>query len=126
MEATMNDTIQRPKHALIASDRIEGTAVRRSNGEKIGKIERLMIDKISGTIGYAVLSFGGLFGLGHHHYPLSWAILKYNPVLDAYECDVTEELLSGSIKVEDTDFGDRVAERVLYERYGAGPYWSGF
>lgn len=122
----MSDTIQRPKHTLIASDRIEGTAVRRSNGEKIGKIERLMIDKTSGTIAYAVLSFGGLFGMGHSHYPLPWAILKYNPALDAYECDVTEDQLSGSKKVEDIDFGDRVAERALYDRYGVGPYWGAF
>ena len=47
-----------PNHPLIASDRIEGTLVRRHNGEKIGKIQRLMIDKESGTIAYAVMSFG--------------------------------------------------------------------
>jgi hypothetical protein len=41
-------------HPLIASDRIEGTLVRRHNGEKIGRIERLMIYKASGTIAYAV------------------------------------------------------------------------
>ena len=45
-----------PNHPLIASDRIEGTLVRRHNGEKIGKIQRLMIDKESGTIAYAVMS----------------------------------------------------------------------
>ena len=122
----MNHAINQTTHLLIASDRIEGTAVRRSNGEKVGKIERLMIDKVSGNIGYAVLSFGGLFGMGSHHYPLPWSILKYNTALDAYECDVTEELLLGSKTFEDTDFGDRVAEREFYNRYGAGPYWSGF
>ncbi|MHC2253014.1 hypothetical protein ACVILK_002706 [Bradyrhizobium embrapense] len=31
-------------HQLIASDRVEGTAVRRTNGDMIGHIERLMID----------------------------------------------------------------------------------
>ena len=122
----MNHAINQTTHLLIASDRIEGTAVRRSNGEKVGKIERLMIDKVSGNIGYAVLSFGGLFGMGSHHYPLPWSILKYNTALDAYECDVTEELLLGSKTFEDTDFGDRVTVREFYNRYGAGPYWSGF
>ena len=47
-----------PNHPLIASDRIEGTLVRRPDGEKIGKIKRLMIDKEGGTIAYAVMSFG--------------------------------------------------------------------
>lgn len=36
------------KHDLIASDRIEGTAVKRPTGDKIGRIERLMLDKVSG------------------------------------------------------------------------------
>ena len=51
-------------HQLIASDRVEGTAVRRANGDMIGHIERLMIDKISGKVSYAVLSFGGFLGIG--------------------------------------------------------------
>jgi hypothetical protein len=46
----------RQSHSLIASDRVEGTPVRRSSGEKIGTIERLMVDKLSGNVAYAVLS----------------------------------------------------------------------
>jgi hypothetical protein len=56
------DTSTRQSHSLIASDRVEGTPVRRSGGEKIG--ERLMIDKLSGNVAYAVLSFGGFLGMG--------------------------------------------------------------
>ena len=59
----MTDVMTRP-HQLIASDRVEGTAVRRPNGDKIGHIERLMIDKISGKVSYAILSFGGFLGMG--------------------------------------------------------------
>jgi hypothetical protein len=66
-------------HRLIASDRIEGTAVRRPNGDMIGHIERLMIDKVSGQVSYAVLSFGGFLGLGTNLIPLPWARLRYNP-----------------------------------------------
>jgi len=68
MEVAMTAIQKAPNHPLIASDRIEGTLVRRHNGEKIGKIQRLMIDKESGTIAYAVMSFGGLFGLGDNYY----------------------------------------------------------
>lgn len=53
----MSDVVSMP-HQLIASDRVEGTAVRRPNGHKIGHIERLMIDKVTGQVSYAVLSFG--------------------------------------------------------------------
>jgi len=83
-----------PSHPLIASDRIEGAMVRRPNGEKIGKIKRLMIDKASGTIAYAVMSFGGLFGLGDNYYQIPWSLLKYNPSIDAYESDIPDEQLA--------------------------------
>jgi hypothetical protein len=78
-------------HTLIASDRIEGTLVRRHNGEKIGKIERLMIEKASGTIAYAVMSFGGL---GDNYYQIPWPLLKYSRSLDAYESDIPAEQLA--------------------------------
>ena len=94
MEVAMTAIRQASNHPLIASDRIEGTLVRRPNGEKIGRIERLMIDKASGTIAYAVMSFGGLFGLGDNHYEIPWSLLKYNPSLDAYESDIPEEQLA--------------------------------
>ena len=47
--------------SLIASDKVEGTAVRRSNGDKLDTIERVMIDKRSGKVAYAVMTFGGFF-----------------------------------------------------------------
>ena len=58
-----SDVMTKP-HQLIASDRVEGTAVRRPNGDMIGHIERLMIDKVSGKVSYAILSFGGFLGIG--------------------------------------------------------------
>ena len=71
------DVMTRP-HQLIASDRVEGTSVRRPNGDMIGHIERLMIDKISGKVSYAVLSFGGFLGMGTNLLPLPWGRLRYN------------------------------------------------
>ena len=71
----VTDTMTKP-HTLIASDRVEGTAVRRSNGDKIGHIERLMIDKVTGNVAYAILSFGGFLGMGTSLLPLPWARLS--------------------------------------------------
>ena len=81
-------------HRLIASDRVEQTPVRRSDGTKVGTIERLMIDKASGRIAYAVLSFGGLMGIGVKHIPIPWDQMKYGVGLDAYEINVSDEELS--------------------------------
>src|SRR2546428_10727575 len=100
MEATMqSDTSTGQSHNLIASDRVEGTPVRRANGEKIGTIQRLMIDKLSGSVAYAVLSFGGFLGMGQKHAPVPWARLKYDPTLGAYHLELSNEELSGAPSV---------------------------
>ena len=66
----MQTASQHEIHSLIASDKVEGTNVRRPNGDKIGEIERVMIDKVSGKVAYAVMSFGGFLGMGEDYYPL--------------------------------------------------------
>ena len=78
------DAVAKP-HQLIASDRVEGTAVRRPNGDMIGHIERLMIDKVSGQVSYAVMSSGGFLGMGAKLLPLPWGRLRYSPRFEAYE-----------------------------------------
>jgi len=78
---------------LISSDKVEGTPVYRSNGERVGQIERVMIDKINGKVAYAVMSFGGFMGIGEDYYPLPWSLLTYNPRLEGYEVNVSEEQL---------------------------------
>jgi len=70
--------------SLIASDKVEGTAVYGTDDKKIGKLERVMIDKISGKVAYAVLSFGGFLGMGEDYYPMPWSTLKYNTSLGGY------------------------------------------
>jgi sporulation protein YlmC with PRC-barrel domain len=82
--------------SLIASDRVEGTAVYDAHGKRIGKVERLVIDKASGRVAYAVLSFGGLLGIGADHYPIPWPMLDYDEKLGGYRVDFTEAQLPPS------------------------------
>ena len=88
-----------PVHGLIASDRVEGTKVYRPSGEKIGHIERVMIDKKSGQAAYAVMNFGGFLGLGEESYPLPWSVLTYNVKLGGYEVALTDEQQIGRAHV---------------------------
>lgn len=116
-------------HTLIASDRIEGTAVRRPNGDKIGHIERLMIDKLTGKVSYAVLSFGGFLGIGGNLLPLPWQRLTYNRKLDAYQLDISDDDLKSApsfLADKDFDWGDRSLETDLHRHYGVPPYWGMF
>jgi len=57
---------------LIESDRVEGTYVYDPNGNNIGTIKRLMIEKISGKVAYAVMSFGGFLGMGADEHTIPW------------------------------------------------------
>ncbi len=57
-----------------------------------------MIDKISGKVAYAVVSFGGFLGMGEDYYPMPWANLKYDTRLDGYRVGVTEDQLKGAPK----------------------------
>jgi hypothetical protein len=117
----------RSTHHLIASDRVEGTPVRRPNGEKIGHIHRLMIDKLSGNVAYAVLSFGGLLGMDQKHLPVPWARLKYDPTQAAYQLDLTDDELKRAPAYEtdqEFDWGDRSQEILLHGYYKAPHYWD--
>lgn len=81
--------------SLIASDKVEGTAVKRPDGAHLGQIRRLMIDKISGKVAYAVMTFGGILTLGEEFFPVPWEKLRFDPHLDAYVLDITAEQLRG-------------------------------
>ena len=115
-------------HTLIPSDRVEGTAVRRSNGEKIGEIKRVMIDKVSGKVAYAVMKFGGFLGMGEKYHLLPWDVLHYNTALEAYELNIPDEQLRAApsyATISEFDWGDRERERRLHEYYKIPPYWGG-
>jgi len=50
---------------LIASDKVEGTAVYNRAGEHLGSVYNFMVDKFTGSVAYAVMSFGGFLGLAN-------------------------------------------------------------
>ena len=107
--------------SLIGSDKVEGTAVYGPDGQKIGTIERVMIDKISGKVSYAVLSFGGFLGIGDDHYPLPWQTLKYDTNLEGYLTGLTEIQLKGAPKYSNDnswDWNDAARARSVNDYYG--------
>lgn len=112
-------------HDLIASDKVEGTRVYGRDGKHIGSIERVIIEKRSGRVSYAVMSFGGFLGLGEDHYPLPWSKLSYDENLGGYRTDVTREQVEAAPKYHDDDEYEWNKEngRRVYDYYGVPPYW---
>ena len=113
-----------PNHQLISSEDVEGTEVYSVGGQNIAEIDHLMIDKISGRVTYAVISFGGFLGLGHSHYPVPWAALKYNSNLGGYITGITEEQLKDAPAFSDDAWTDRSWEAQVHKHYNAPPYWG--
>jgi hypothetical protein len=117
------DSIRDRPHRLVASDRVEGARLLNADGKKIGHIKRLMIDKLSGNVAYAVVCFGGFLGIGEEYFPLPWSSMKYNPSVEAYELMtlMSEEELAKAPSYganKDFDWGNRIRE--------VDAYWIGF
>ncbi len=120
------DATKRETSTLIASDKVEGTAVYRPNGERIGTIQRVMLEKRTGSVAYAVMTFGGFLGIGDDYYPVPWNLLHYNENVGGYEANISDAQLKGAPHFGKTDswsYGDRQREGEMYTYYGANPYW---
>ncbi len=105
---------------LIASNKVEGTAVYNRQGERLGDVYNFMVDKRSGQVAYAVLSFGGFLGMGESYHPLPWKVLTYDTSQGGYVVDLDQAHLreapnypAGASGFENPEFGRRVTE-----------YWS--
>lgn len=105
---------------LIASNKVEGTSVYNQGGEKLGSIYNFMVDKRSGRVEYAVLQFGGLFGLSSDYYPLPWDVLTYETRQGGYVVNLDKSLLEKAPRYsadKEPEF-DRDYGRGVYDYYG--------
>jgi sporulation protein YlmC with PRC-barrel domain len=112
---------------LISSEKVEGTAVMNKQGEKIGSIESVMIEKRSGKVAYAVMSFGGFLGIGHEHHPVPWNALVYDTRLSGYVIDADRARLEAAPKYSGTqtpNWSDRDWGQRIHQHYGTRPYWE--
>jgi hypothetical protein len=100
---------------VISSDKVEGTAVYNVAGEKLGSIDDLMIDRVSGHVRYAVLEFGGFLGLGTDRYPIPWSVLKYDlnkggyiVPLDKARLEKAPKYTDERVPTYDAEYGNRI------------------
>lgn len=107
---------------VISSKRVEGTAVYNPNGDKLGSIDEIVIDKRSGQVRYAALEFGGFLGLGTDRYPVPWNLLTYDTdkdgyvvPLDARQLDQAPRYAVDKSPDHNEDYG-----RSVYNYYGLG------
>ncbi len=107
---------------LIASNKVEGTPAYAGDGTHLGTIDNFMVDKVSGQVAYAVLSFGGFLGLGESHRPVPWRALRYDVDLGGYVLDIDRDTLAGapSHGPGEDAFADPAYGGRIDDHYGAG------
>jgi hypothetical protein len=117
---------ERETSTLIGSDKVDGTAVYGADQQKIGSVERVMIDKLSGKVAYAVISYGGFLGMGEDHYPTPWSNLKYDTNLGGYLVNLTKDQLDKAPRyANENDWQwSRENDKRVYDYYRVSPYWA--
>ena len=121
------DTTTKETTSLISAGAVQGTSVYNGAGESLGSIYDVMIDKRSGNVAYAIMSFGGFLGMGERYHPLPWSLLKYDTEKGGYVVNLDRDHLEGAPSYPpgvDPGWGDRGYETRLHDYYGVGPYWG--
>ena len=111
---------------LISADKVEGTSVYNRQGDSLGSIYTVMIDKFTGKVAYAVMSFGGFLGIGDRYHPLPWSVLTYDTRQGGYVVDLSKEALEGAPSYsasETPSWGDRAWGQSVHDYYRVPPYW---
>jgi sporulation protein YlmC with PRC-barrel domain len=124
--ATLEDTTD-PTGRLIGADQVQGSTVYDAAGHRLGSVEDVMLDKVSGRVAYAVLSFGGFLGIGDRYYPLPWEKLRYDTGLSGYVVDIDRTMLEGAPSYSDDEpasWSDRAWGDRVSNYYGSRPFWD--
>jgi hypothetical protein len=120
----LDEQAQSTSGSIIAADKVEGTNVYNPSGDKLGTVDHVMIDKSSGKVCYAIMSFGGFLGIGESYHPLPWQKLNYDQRKGGFVVDLDKRRLEGAPYYKEAgfewtpDYG-----RKVDQYYGIPTYW---
>jgi len=99
------------KGQLFKASKLIGYSVKNNQGEELGEIEELVINRQDGRIAYAVLSFGGFLGMGDKLFAIPWESLTLMPEEQSFSLDVNKEKLAETPGLDDTNWPDTVTRK---------------
>lgn len=130
--------LQQQKQNLVLVDNLIGSEIQDQKGEKIGDIDRVLVDVENGQIGFVTLSSGGVLGVGDDKYIVPFnALQKKMP--QGKEAQVGDRQLNKVVftlnkqkdqlkKVPEGDIEQALTQedqsRGIHEHYGVSPYWE--
>ena len=121
----MADITKITPNTLINAERVEGTSVYNPQGDKLGTIDDIMLDKVSGKAIYAIMSFGGFLGIGEKYHPLPWSTLNYDESKGGYVVNLDKSKLESAPTLDPEEAFEWTPDygRRLDMYYGAPSYW---
>lgn len=112
---------------VLAASTLTGNSVRNSAGDDLGEIDEIMIHIPSGRVAYAVLSFGGILGIGSKLFAVPWSALQVDEDKKCFVLDVDKKTLEGAPGFDKDnwpDMTDTTWGSEVYAYYGIIPYWE--
>jgi hypothetical protein len=106
---------------LISADKVVGTTVYNRQGENLGSVYGLMLNKLNGRVAYAIMSFGGFLGMGESYHPLPWRVLTYDTRLGGYVVDLDRSRLEKAPRYTQTAPPDWATYPAAIDAYYAIP-----
>jgi len=132
MDQMTQDRPDTSSHPLILSSRVTGTPVFDRAGTRLGHVDDLSIEKVSGRTVYAIMSFGGFLGIGEKFHPVPWSLLEYDVERGGFTVPLDPAVLKSAPSYDVAEirdlggpdyrtYGDTIYG--YYGTYGAVPYW---
>lgn len=112
---------------VMSASSLIGDKVRNAAGEDLGKVEDFMLDTATGRVNYAVLSFGGLLGMGGKYFAVPTEALTLDTQDECFVMNASKEQLEnapGFDKDNWPNFADRNFTQSVYDHYGQRPHWQ--
>jgi sporulation protein YlmC with PRC-barrel domain len=112
---------------VLSAGTLSGDRVRNSAGENLGKVHDIMIDVPTGRVAYAVLSFGGVLGVGNKLFAVPWSALTVDEDEKEFVLDIDKSRLEnapGFDKDNWPDMADPSWRSQVFDYYDADPYWE--
>ena len=116
-----------PGPALMGADTLIGEDVMNNKGDDLGDIKEIMLDMRTGKIAYAVLSYGGVLGMGKRLFAVPWSALKLDTQSKCFRLDIAKADLDNAPGFDADDWPSMVDEnwaKSIHSYYKAKPYWD--
>jgi len=116
-----------PGPQVMAADTLQGDKVVNRQGDNLGDIEDIMIDVPSGQVAYAVLSFGGVLGIGDKLFAIPWSAMTLDADRECFVLDIDKEQLKnapGFDKDHWPSMADHTWGEQVHSFYNRRPYWE--